>query len=97
MAQICLPEPLLAQLEIERWNTLTPEEYSALARALTERFHVSGVRLTAPRLEHCGPHQEQAVIFWHEETTRLDFALIPGGTLLPRYDAAQLERYAHIY
>jgi hypothetical protein len=87
---------LLADCDLAVWNTLKTAERERLAQVLCQHLQTNGYVFQQWRFEHHGPDAEQTILVLTDEKSKLDFALIPGGTLLPGYDEEQLACYALI-
>lgn len=94
---VSVPADVLADCALERWPFLPTERREAVAAELAQALAASGYTLHLWRMEAHGPEGEQPVLIFTDAETRLDFALIPGGTLLPGYDEAAMQRYRAIY
>jgi len=94
---ISVPADILDDCRLERWALLSSDQLEAVAVALTQTLAASDYAFTKWRIERHGPDGQLPVLIFTDARSHLDFALIPGGTLLPGYDEAQLQRYTEIY
>jgi hypothetical protein len=88
---------VLVDCSLDRWNALSPAMREAAAVSLRHALTESGYGFEHWRIEDHGPDREQPVLILTDTRTALDFALIPGGRLLPGYGDAQFERFSEIY
>jgi hypothetical protein len=95
-ATVPVPTWLFANADLSVWNTLSSAERELLAQVLCQHLRESGYDFQKWRFEQHGPDAEQVVLVLTDENFKQDFALIPGGTLLPGYDETQLDCFAEI-
>lgn len=94
---ISVPADVLNSCALERWAILSPEKREEVATVLAQVLAGRGYAFTKWRMEDHGQSEEQPVLIFTDARSRLDFVLVPGGTLLPGYDDAQLQRYIEMY
>jgi hypothetical protein len=93
---VWMPADLLANFALDRWNALSQEEREGVAAKFCDSLGERNYGFEGWGIDYHGPDREQPVLFLTETRTAMEFALIPGGTLLPGYDDAHMERFAEI-
>jgi hypothetical protein len=94
---ISIPADIHADCCLERWNAASQARRATIAETIRISLNFEGYEFEAWRIENHGPDSEQPVLLLTDTRTHLDFALIPGGTLHPGYDEAQLAHLDEIY